>query len=772
MESHSSEVLGFPDIRERLVQRCPGGLGRERALGLGPLPDLDAVAAELDRVDELLALGEEPGVAGVANIVSLLDRSVQGSVLTGPELLSVGKLCAAIRQYRSFFDKRQDRTPKLWSVAQGLAAQPDLEKDLERCLDERGDVLDDATPELSRARRETRRLRGRLVTRLEKMASENPDFFGDRPTVRKDRFVLPVRVEAREQVQGVVHESSGSGQTLFIEPMETLAEQNRLAELRSLETEETAKVFRTLTMSVARAEKPLRVSIELVATLELTVAKKRLSVELRCTRPEVVEPGKLRIVEARHPLLALRGTAVVPLAFEFPEGRCIVVVSGPNAGGKTVVLKTLGLLSLMVRHGLHVPAAEGTRLPLYDKVLADIGDEQSLDADLSSFTAHLLRLKAYLKQSDQRSLVLLDEIGSSTAPEEGAALAMAVLESFRDRGVHVVATSHFGALKVLVQDEPGMTNAAMGFRDGKPTFRLVMGIPGESSAFDIAARVGFPARTLDRARARMGPGWLDLSDRLRSLSEELERARDLRKSADENERRARRVRDVYEEKLAALKQRESDEQERLRLEREELLTSKRREIENLVRDIRESQAEREHIVRAKRFIEQELGEVASAAPETQGQQADGRRFGAGDFVESSSLKRRGEVIETARDLVTVAFGSIKMQLAPDDLVLLQRDEKPVDTSPVFVEPYHFNPRLKILGMRVDEASEALDGFMREAVSAGAKELAILHGKGTGALQSMVWEQLKRDRRVERLAFADNKLGGSGVTLVYLKDGDD
>lgn len=772
MDNHSSEVLGFSGIRECLAQRCPGELGQERASGLAPLPDREAVLAELDRVDELLGLGEEPGVPSIANVGSLLERSARGSVLTGQELLAVGKLCAAIRGYRSFFASRQDRVPKLWSVAQGLAAQPVLEKELERCLDEGGDVLDDATPELSRARREMRRLRRQLVTRLEKMASENPDFFGDRPTVRKDRFVLPVRIEAREQVQGVVHESSGSGQTLFVEPMETLAEQNRLAELRGLETEETARVLRTLTASVARAERQLRVSIELVASLELTIAKKRLALELRCTRPEVVEPPQLRVVDARHPLLALRGAAVVPLTFEFPERESVVLVSGPNAGGKTVAMMTLGLLSLMVRHGLHVPAAEGTRLPLYDKVLADIGDEQSLDTDLSSFTAHLVRLKAYLEDADRRSLVLLDEIGSSTAPEEGAALAMAVLESFRDRSVHVVATSHFGALKVLVQDEPGMTNAAMGFRNGKPTFRLVMGIPGESSAFDIAARVGFPAQTLDRARARMVPGWLDLSDRLRSLGEELEKARDLRKSADENERRARRVRDVYEEKLAALRRHESEQQERIRLEREELLTSKRREIENLVRGIRESQAGREHIVRAKRFIEQELEEVASAAPETQRQVTDGRRFAAGDFVESSSLKRRGEVVEAEQDGVTVAFGSIKMQLAPDDLVLLRREEKPADKPAAFDEPYVFNPRLRILGMRVDQASEALDGFMREAASAGARELAILHGKGTGALQSMVWEQLKRDRRVERLAFADTRLGGSGVTLVYLRNPDD
>ncbi len=767
MDSRTLEVLGLPRIRAKLAGCCRTPFGRRLAEGLVPDTDSGRVTAELDRLQELLALGDEPDLAGAEDVHAIADRASSGSVLDGAELLRVKTTCAAIRRCRQFLLLQRERAPLVWQTGCQLVEQPEFEAAVDKALDETGEVLDTATPELRKIRREMRRQRNRLVVRLERMTAEHPDWFGDRPAVRRGRFVLPVRVEARDRMQGVIHESSATGHTLFIEPLETVTDQNALVELRGDEVEQVARVMRSLSEKVAACSDALKASLEVLAGIDLLLAKRRFALEYECTRPEIAGRGELELVKGRHPLL--RGkSAVVPLDFKLPDDATVVLVSGPNAGGKTVAIKTLGLLSLMLGCGMSIPAGDGTRLPLFTGVFADIGDEQSLDADLSSFTAHLTRLKCFLEQADEDSLVLLDEIGSSTAPEEGAALAIAVLETLRDRGVRTIATSHFGSLKILVQEEAGMANAAMGFRDGRPTYRLMMGVPGESSAFDIAAGVGLPSELLDRAKARMEPGWLDLSERLNVLNQELEQASTSRRAADEDERRARRVRIVYEEKLAGVKRQEAAEQERLRVEREALLKSTRREIENLVRGIRESQAEHEDIVKAKRFIESELEQVADV-PEEMREEAESDCFAVGDVVESRLFRRCGQVVEVDRHNVTVAFGQIRVQVAPRDLDRVNTGVKPPEETRVECsESYHFNPRLDIRGMTVEEADLAVGGFLDEAGASGTRELVILHGKGTGALQSLVRDCLRRDGRVAAFRFAAGNEGGSGVTLVELK----
>lgn len=767
MDSHTLEVLGFPRIRELLAGFCQTPLGASCAQALIPGTERDVVLAELDRTDEALRSDAEPELRGAVDITRLLERAVRGAVLEGQELRRVAATSAAVARARAFAAGRAETMPLTAVLLGRLPDVAGLVRSIERSIDEHGEVRDDATTELNRIRREARRLRNRLVDRLEQMAADNPDWFGDRPTVRRERFVLPVRIDARERIAGVVHESSGSGQTLFIEPMETVSEQNRLAELRGEETGEVARVLRGLTEQVSEAASELRSGLELLAEADLLFARVRLARRFRCVRPEIAGDGRFRLVGGRHPLLALAQEQVVPLDFELPDGVRVVLISGPNAGGKTVVLKTVGLLCLMLSAGLFVPAYEGTRLPLCSRVLADIGDEQSLEGNLSSFTAHLRRLREFLESADQGSLVLLDEIGASTAPEEGTALAISVLEELRDSGVTAIATSHFGGLKLLVQESDGMANGAMGFSHGLPTYRLNLGIPGESSAFDTAARVGLPSRILARARQRMGPGWLDLSERLQALNEEFEQSRAARRAAVEDERQARRMRTVYEEKLKQLRQQEAEARERVRSEREVLLRRTRREIENLVRNIREGQAERDDIVRAKRYVEQELEQTTSAAPPEPEDAAI--ELEPGDVVESRLFRRQGEIVEITGEQATVAFGNVRVQVRLGDLTRLRADTRR-DSEPTAVDSpeYRFEPRLNLRGMRAEEADLAVQGFIDEASACGATELEIVHGKGTGALQSLVWQSLRCDRRIESFQFAAQRDGGSGVTLVRLR----
>jgi DNA mismatch repair protein MutS2 len=771
LDKHSLEVLDFPRIREMLAEMCQTAMGREQALNLEPRGERKHVAAELDRLEAVASLPEEPPLFEVKDVRPLLGQLQADGVVTGPELLVIRQACAGIRRCRDFFRPHRDRLASIRPMVDGLTAFPELERHIDHAIDDAGDVRDSASPELKEIRVKLRRRRNALVERMERMAADNPDWYGGAVTVRGGRFVLPLLLEHRSRLPGVVHGSSGSGQTLFVEPLEAVADGNEMQELRDAEAEEVARILRTLSRLVSEHASRLSSAMDSAGALDSLVARRRFAVRYDCSRPEVSDDGRVEILRGRHPLLVKRRASVVPLDFRFPDGAAIVLISGPNAGGKTVVLKTLGLFSLMTAAGMFLPAAKGTRVPAFRAVFADIGDEQSLDSDLSSFTAHLGRLKQILDCADKESLVLVDEIGSSTAPEEGAALAVAVLEALRERGVKAVATTHFGTLKMFAQDEPGMVNAAMEFRGG-PTFRLLMGVPGESSALEIAESVGLPAGVIDRAKSRMGREWLDLSAKLRSLDDELDKARTARRTAESAQREAERLRQDYDTKTRELRDFAAREKERLRFEEERFLKEKRREIENLVRRIKESGADRKSVVEAKSVVEKELGEVAAGPepeplPEPEGQE---RELSPGDAVRSRTFGRQGTVVEVSGEHVTVAFGQIKMELARRDLKLVEAGAAAGPTpEPVVEEPYRFEPRLNVRGMTRAEADEALSRFLDDAELAGSTELFILHGKGTGALRQALWARLRKDRRVEKVKLGEAAEGGGGVTLVTLKN---
>lgn len=783
MDSRTLDVLGFGRIREILSDLSSTEPGRDLASRIEPGYDRADVSRRLDRLAEVMALPEEPPFEGIRDIRLLLDQLRVHGLLTARELALVARVCAGLDRCRAFLRRHRNRLGSTWGVAGSIAAPDGLEQAIGAAIDETGEVRDSASPSLAAIRRQLRTRRNALVKRLERITADNPGWFGGGATIRGDRLVLPVLVQHRDRVPGVVHATSSSGQTLFVEPLVAVGDGNGLQELRDAESEEEARILRMLSRRVGEHGDELVTSLGGISELDLLTAMRRYAVRFDCVRPELSDGTVVELVGARHPLLLYRRVPVVPLEFRFPDNVKVVLVSGPNAGGKTVVMKTVGLLSAMLGCGMFIPVSPGTRLPVFRRICADIGDEQSLESDMSSFTAHVARLSEMLAAADAETLVLADEVGASTAPEEGAALAMAVLEALRDRGARVIATTHFGRLKMFVQDEPGMVNAAMewgetGVHTGQrgPTFRLRMGVPGESSALDIAAAAGLPADVVAQARIRVGEEWLELSAKLRALDAEIAHARSDRSQAAAAAVEARNLRSTLDRERVALEERVRSESVRLRDERERFLREKRREVENLVRDIRERGADRQSVVEAKNRIADELGELARTGPEPASttpalSDSEPALPRVGDTVESRLFHRQGTLLEVEDEEGTVAFGQVRMKLPLADLVVARAAAREpafaIAAEPVG-ESYLFSTRLTVLGMTREEASDAVRRFLDEAVIQDAREVSVVHGKGTGVLRRSLWDSLRRDSRIEAMRLADANQGGAGVTVITMK----
>lgn len=770
MDRETLEALDFSRIREILVELCSTELGKEKARQFGPFLDFSLVQTKLDQLEEIMKLDGEPSLSGVHDIRVIINQAEAGAMLGTEDLLKVGATCRCFAECEEFFKANKQHISHLSPIADRIVALPKLQRAIENAIDNSGAVRDTASPKLQELRDELRTRRNLLVDRLERMIEDNPDWFEGPVMVRRERFVVPVKVEYRNQVPGVVHGVSASGQTVFIEPMASILEQNRLQELRDAETEEVNRICRELSALVAHYHNELNTGTEMVSELDFLIAKRRFALKFECSRPVITGDKTVALVRARHPLLLLHKNDVVPLDFQLPDNTKVVVISGPNAGGKTVVLKTLGICALLLKAGMFIPAATGSKMPWWEQVFADIGDEQSLEADRSSFTAHLLRLKEILANAEASSLVLIDEIGAATAPEEGTALAIAVLEDLRQRGVITVATTHFNNLKIFVQNEPGMSNAAMEFRNG-PTYRLIMGIPGESSAFEIAEQLGLPSHLLERARKFVGKEWLDLNLKLRAVEEELRKLKEERLQLATEKKKADELVAAYQERQSQFEKWRQQEERRVRDEQERLLKETRRQVENLVRELRERNADRQSVVKAKQFIEENLERLKNDLPADKPTEiATPVTFAIGDLVESNVFRRRGRVLEVKGKDVLVAFGQIKMTVGADTLTRL--DSKLPEAQVESVNEFEFVPRLNIRGMTTEEAQIALNQFLAEAEAAGAKELSILHGKGTGTLRRMLWHRLRKDHRVCEVRFAEPAEGGMGVTLVKLRGEDD
>ncbi|MDF1522268.1 MAG: Smr/MutS family protein [Trueperaceae bacterium] len=766
------EKLAFDRVTEALAERCQTLAGQARARAVRP--DLDAAGRDEahERVDEAL-LGDAIALGGVEDVRPLVARVMDGGVLDGPECLAIAyTMDAAATVKRAVAAEGRPRLTELVGRMGSFDAALRLVREQ---LDAQGEVRDDATPKLREIRRRLHPMRGRIRERMAQLLQQYASFVQDPiVTLRRDRYVIPVRASSQSRVPGLVLDTSDSGATVFVEPAAVVPMNNELALLEFEERDEVRRILVALGQRLA-FDPALAATLEALAELDLVAASARLARDWRLARPDVAPEHGVRLPGARHPLIE----ACVPNDVVLDEDGRLLVLTGPNAGGKTVLLKTLGLAVLMAHAGLFVAAgaaASGAArggsgrpsrvaLPAFDAVLTDIGDEQSLEASLSTYAAHLTNLKRIVEHAGPRTLVLIDELGSGTDPDEGAALSQAILEAVLEQRAFGVVTTHLAPLKVFATQRDGVRNAAMRFdvEQLRPTFELVVGQPGRSYALAIAERVGMGAELLARAAEVLGPE----GARLERLLETLERQREALQHELDDARGARDAAvgeaEVLRRQIERLRAQEAAVLEQAAAKADAMLQETLERARTARAAAKADPAQRGKAVEAIAQLRRETRARAAKPPKPPSAPA----VGVGAVVRVEAYGAEGPVVEDRGDALLVQLGLLKVEVPRHEAVLVRGAERPKDSAPV-APGAGFERELNVRGERVEDALELVRTFVEEAHALKLESVRVLHGKGTGALRDAVRRYLRDDRRVERFEDAVPYEGGFGVTVVWLR----
>jgi DNA mismatch repair protein MutS2 len=780
------EKLELDKVRERILRYAVSEPGRELLTSLEVMTDPDDIKirlSEVSQMKQLLEIEDELPLAGVHPVKIPLQKSgIEGSILTAREIFQVGSTIGVARTLRSFLSRRRDSHPLLWRSGDQLYVDKVLEFNIERAVDETGAVRANASRELQTIRRSMGDRSDELRRRLEGILRSVADLgFSQEEiiTTREGRMVIPVKVEHKNHVPGFIHSASASGATVFIEPTETLDLNNDIRSLQFQEQREVERILRELTLQIGEHREDLIRNLDLLAALDALQAKAKYSIEILGVAPEITATGPIRLLQARHPVLlihhGMQGT--VPLDLELGNTYSTLLISGPNAGGKSVAMKCLGVLVLMTQAGLHIPAGEDSTLRVFRKVFVDIGDEQSIESDLSTFSSHLAHLKEITAAADDNSLVLIDEIGTGTDPTEGGAIAAAVLEYLTSHGALTIATTHHGALKVFAHETPGIQNGAMEFDQATlaPTYRFRAGVPGSSYALEMADRLGFRASLMTRAREFMGGAHMQLEALIQELESTAQEHRKELQTARDERTRAAAMAEEYKSKIDALS-RELREMKRKALDEAKAIVDQANAvIEKSVKEIREHGASRE-IARAVREEVKATRELLDAQEKDLPQPVEsdsGESIAQGSVVTMSGQNDPGEVVSVSADgkWAVVVFGIVKMRIALADLRASKR-KIPVARSTGSVMPERAGPvsrELDLRGLTADEAFPLIDKFIDDAILAGLNRIDVIHGKGTGALRKKVTEFLSRHPRVRSFRLGEWNEGGVGATVVELNE---
>jgi DNA mismatch repair protein MutS2 len=793
-------VLGFPAVLERLAALCVSPLGRELALALDPSPWLDEAARRQQLTTEARALADGAGglpVRGIRDVREPVHRASIGGSLGALELLEIRETLGVARALKGFLTAHTADAPRLAEQGDGLTVFADLESSIGTAIADDGSITDQASPELAKIRRERRAADARLREHLDQLLRrpavqrvlQDPLI-----TIRGDRYVVPVRSEFREQFPGIVHDQSASGATVFMEPLAIVPLGNRVRELAAAEQVEIARILAALSAAIAAASEPIGETLEALGALDLVAASAELSRRMDASPPRLNDAGHVDLRGARHPLLT---GAAVPIDLRLGRDFRTLVITGPNTGGKTVTLRTLGLLTLMAQAGLHVPAAPDSEVAVFAGVFADIGDEQSIEQNLSTFSSHLTAIVKILRHLDAiprapgasltgagTALVLLDEVGAGTDPVEGTALARALIETLHARGVCTAVTTHYGELKALAFTHAGMENASVEFDEEtlRPTYRLLIGTPGRSNALAIAARLGLDPAIVERSRGYLSQEQKDLSRVIQRVEEERVALGAERDAAGRDRLEVARLRvDLENERRRAAEDRRRSLAQ-TRDELDALIRAGRRDLETLTEALRTDRSP-QAAARLRAHL-RALGRAAEsyteAAPAPPGAPVDSVR--AGDRVLVASLGRPGivQMEPDARGEVEVQVGVVKVRVPLDDL-RWEAAQRPEVSGPARVDDARTGREgaapglgaaavpasIHLRGMTVDEAILALDKYLDEASLAGLPFVTVIHGKGTGTLRRALHEFLAHHPHAASFRLGGEGEGGSGATIVRL-----
>lgn len=784
MQQRVMKTLEFDKVRNQLIEHTHSSLGKEKAQTLMPSADFEEVTRlqeETDEAAKVLRIKGNIPLGGIHDIRPHTKRAQIGGMLSPIELVQVASTVHASRQMKRFIEDLQEVTdvPILLNYSEGIIVLAKLEESIRNAIDEGGEVLDGASEALRSLRQQMRTRESRVREKLESMirSSNAAKMLSDAIiTIRNDRFVIPVKQEYRSHYGGIIHDQSSSGQTLFIEPQSVVQLNNELQTIRVKEQLEIERILSELSALTAEYHDELLAIVVIMGELDFMFAKARYGSRIKGSKPIVNNEGRINLVKARHPLIPI--DEVVANSVALGKDYTTIVITGPNTGGKTVTLKTVGLCTLMAQAGLQIPALDGSEVAVFESVYADIGDEQSIEQSLSTFSSHMVNIVEILNKVDYNSLVLFDELGAGTDPQEGAALAISILDEVYKCGARVIATTHYPELKAYGYNREGVINASVEFdvETLSPTYKLLIGVPGRSNAFEISKRLGLKESVIQTARSYISADSNEVENMIASLETSRRQAERDREEAHQLFKDAENLHKDLQKQMAAYYESKDELAEKAKVKAAAIVEKAKDEAEEIIRELRKLRLEKgaeikEHeLIDAKRRLSDATPELNQVKKGSKAKSAK-RDFQPGDEVKVLTFDQKGHLVDRVSNKEwQVQIGILKMKVKESDMEYINTP-KPVETKPMAIvkgKDFHVGLELDLRGERYEDALMRVEKYIDDALLAGYPRVSIIHGKGTGALRQGVQEYLKNHRSVKKIRFGDAGEGGTGVTVVEFK----
>lgn len=789
MNEKSLRVLEYNKIIDMLTAQAvsePGKAMVSKVRPLDSIADIRERLAETTEAVRLILVKGNPPMGAFYDIRPAIGRARKGGSLTMRQLLMVAYNMGCARAMASYLDYDSETIPALSAIRDVIAVHKDLQGEIERCILSEDEMADNASPKLRSLRRGITRQGEAIKAKMNHMAgsSEYRNTLQDSiVTMRDGRYVIPVKAEHRSKVPGLIHDQSSSGATLFIEPQVIVEMNNELRQMILDEKKEVERILEELTGRVAEHYYELRNNQKLLTILDSIFARGKLSMMMEAEQPQVFEDGELVLKEARHPLLDMK--KAVPISVTLGKEYHTLIITGPNTGGKTVTLKTAGLLSMMAQSGLHIPASSQSRIPVFKEIFADIGDEQSIEQSLSTFSSHMKNIVEINDKAGKGCLVLLDELGAGTDPAEGAALAIAVIENLKNKGALVFATTHYTELKKYAISKEDVENASMEFdvETLSPTYRLMTGIPGKSNAFEISEKLGLDGRVIDQARNLLETGDIEFEDVIAALEDDRKKAEQERNTAMMLVVAAKRQKEELDRKEAELKEKREKILEKAREEARELVREAKDTTKEIQKELKElsraeSQQERERIYQESRSKVRGLEDKhrVRVIKQANNSPVDVSKLKVGDRVKVLSFDQNGEVLSLpdSKGNLSVQMGIIKAQVNVNDLMLidvkpLKKQKKEKNYGSMYRQKtMTMSTSINVVGKNLDDAVMDVDKYLDDAFMAGLSQVTVIHGRGEGILRDGLQKMMRHHKHVKSFHRGSYNEGGDGVTIVEIR----